>query len=253
MNEYITVGLYTLAGGILSLAIASLLLVKKVPSASIERYILPFAAGSLLAAAFLDLLKDGIAEASADTVLTFTLAGVVVFFIAEKFLRWFHHHHQHGVDPTAGLIITGDVIHNALDGVAIAAAFLVSVPAGITTAIAVAAHEIPHEIGTFGLLLHNGVTRARVLLYNLASGVGAVVVALATYAIGSADHLPVGVLIGVSAGFLLYIAMSDVIPELHEHPQSKRLFDPQPLLVIAGILAVALALQVAHAIAGGEV
>lgn len=252
MNEYVTVGLYTLAGGLVSLAIASILLAKQIRTAAIERYVLPFAAGSLLAAAFLDLLKDGIAETSADTVLTFTLVGIVLFFMAEKFLRWFHHHHQHGVDPAAGLVIAGDAIHNALDGVAIAAAFLVSVPAGITTAIAVAAHEIPHEIGTFGLLLHNGVSRGRVLLYNSASGVGTVVVALGTYAVGSAQQLPIGLLIGMSAGFLLYIAMSDVIPELHEHTQHKQLFDPQPLLVVAGIAAVAIALQIAHAIVGDK-
>lgn len=253
MNEYLLVGLYALAGGVVSLLVATLLLVKKVSNDSIERYVLPFAAGSLLAAAFLDLLKEGIEETNADTVLTFALVGVVLFFMAEKFLRWFHHHHQHGADPATSLIITGDVIHNALDGVAIAAAFLVSVPAGITTTIAVAAHEIPHEIGTFGLLLHKGVSRIRVLLYNVASGLGTVVMALGTYALGSTDHLPLGVPIGISAGFLLYIAMSDVIPELHEHTRAKRLFDPQPLLLIAGILAVVIAMKIAHAIAGGEV
>ena len=251
MPDIVVVGLYALAGGVISLLGAVLLLGKQISEQALERYALPFAAGALLAAAFLDLLKDGIEESDANTVLVSALAGVIAFFVAEKFLRWFHHHHQHGSDPAVGLIIAGDAIHNALDGVAIAAAFLVSVPAGVTTTIAVAAHEIPHEIGTFGLLLHKGVPRLKVLLLNVASGLGTVAMALLTYAIGSEESLPIGVLIG--AGFLLYIAMSDVIPELHEHTPAKRPIDLQPVLLLLGVLTVVVAMHFARILAGGDV
>lgn len=249
MASYAHVIFFSLVGGVVSLIGGVLLLSRKGLAEKLARYATPFAAGALLAAVFLDLLPEGLEVSSSTNVLMATLVGVLVFFMAERFLHWFHHHHQHEGhgDPARSLIIVGDTLHNALDGVAIAAAFLISVPTGIVTTLAVAAHEIPQEIGDFGLLLHKGMRRSRVLLVNVVSALATTVFAVITFALGSQDRLPIGVLLGLSAGFLLYIAMSDVIPELHEHTKTKhRLLTLQPLLLLIGVLVVGLAINVSH-------
>jgi zinc and cadmium transporter len=248
MANYGHIIFYSLVGGVFSLIGGVLMLSHKKLAELLAAYAMPFAAGALLAAVFMDLLKDGIEQASINTVMIATLVGVVAFFFAERFLHWFHHHHQHGgADPSVSLVVVGDTVHNALDGIAIAAAFLISVPTGIITTFAVAAHEIPQEIGDFGLLLSKGMSRAKVLWVNVGSALATTVMAVVTFALGSEDALPVGVLLGVSAGFLLYIAMSDIIPTIHENTkEQQRLLGWQPLLLAAGVLSVTLAIQLAH-------
>lgn len=248
MANYGHIILYSLAGGLLSLVGSVLLLSQKRSAEKLAYYATPFAAGALLAAVFLDLLKEGIEEAGAGSVLLSTLIGILGFFFAERFLRWFHHHHQHKGQPkpNTSLIIIGDTLHNALDGVAIAAAFLISVPTGIVTTIAVAAHEIPQEIGDAGLLLSKGVRRSRVIVINVFSALATTIMALITFALGSSDRLPIGLLLGLSSGFLLYIALSDVIPQIHEKAANKRLFNIQPLLLLLGVVVVGLAIILSH-------
>ncbi len=249
MADYPTVILFSLIGGLFSLIGGLLLLSRQRFAKALADYAMPFAAGSLLAAVFLDLLKDGIQESTADTVLLATLVGIIIFFFAERFLRWFHHHHEHedkAKYPTISLILTGDLVHNALDGVAIAAAFLISVPTGIVTTIAVAAHEIPQEVGDFGLLLAKGMSRARVLFWNIVSSLATTLMAVITFALGSSDKLPIGWLLGISAGFLLYIAMSDIIPTVHQASSNKKLLNIQPFLLILGAVVVGLAIHFAH-------
>lgn len=241
--------IFSLLGGVVSLIGGALLLSKKSLAQKLALYATPFAGGALLAAVFLDLLKEGIETSEAETVLLSALIGVLLFFVAEGFLHWFHHHHEHKDkkrDPKVSLIIIGDTLHNALDGVAIAASFLVSVPTGIVTTIAVAAHEIPQEIGDFGLLLSKGLRRKAVLLVNVLSAVATVFFAVLTFTLGSENALPTGVLLGLSAGFLLYIAMSDVIPTIHSDKQRKRRFTVQALLLIAGAVFVGMTIQIAH-------
>lgn len=242
--------IFSLIGGLFSLIGGALLLSRKKFAEKLAKYATPFAAGALLAAVFLDLLPEGIAESTAESVLTAALIGMLIFFFFERFLRWFHHHHEHkGLDPanesSKSLIILGDTMHNALDGVAIAAAFLVSVPVGIVTTIAVAAHEIPQEIGDFGLLLAKGMSRKNVLLANAASALATTVFAVITYALGSSDKLPIGALLGISAGFLLYIAASDIIPSIHEEVSNDKIFDIRPILLLVGVLVVGIFIQVA--------
>lgn len=249
MTEYLQLIGLTLIGGVISLIGGLLLLSRKNTAKSLATYATPFAAGALLAAVFLDLLKDGIEESAADTVLMAALIGMLLFFLGERFLRWFHHHHSHEDEKDNAdkpLIIIGDTLHNALDGVAIAAAFLVSPATGLITTIAVAAHEIPQEIGDFGLLLSRGMSRRRVLLVNIISALATTLTAVLVYALGSSDTLPIGVLLGLSAGFLLYIAASDIIPEIHENSPRHKLFDWRAILLIAGVLVVGLTIQIAH-------
>lgn len=247
MATYADVVFFSLIGGVFSLIGAVIFLKSKKSADKLAKYATPFAAGALLAAVFLDLLKEGVEESSADSVMIAALAGIVTFFLAERLLHWFHHHHQHeNNDPSKSLIVIGDTVHNALDGVAIAAAFLISVPTGIVATIAIAAHEIPQEIGDFGLLLSKGMARKKVLLVNIMSALATTAAAVITFALGSTDKLPLGVLLGVSAGFLLYIALSDVIPDIHENASKKRLFDIQPVLLILGILVVGISISLSH-------
>lgn len=239
--------IFSLIGGVFSLLIAALLLMRRRWAQALAKYATPFAAGALLAAVFMDLLEEGLEQADIGVVLTSALVGILIFFIAEHFLYWFHHHHQHGkTDPAVPLIVTGDTLHNALDGVAIAAAFLVSVPTGIITTIAIAAHEIPQEIGDFGLLLKKGMKRLPVLLVNFFSALATVVAAVITYLLSSSNDLPIGGLLGLSAGFLLYIALSDVIPTLHEKQSSRRFYIAQPILLLLGVIVVAVSIHIAH-------
>lgn len=243
--------IFAFLGGVVSLIGGALLISRKGMAERLAYYATPFAGGALLAAVFLDLLKEGIETPNPDHVLLATVTGILLFFIAEGFLHWFHHHHEHDQepghkDPKTSLIIVGDTLHNALDGVAIAASFLISVPTGIVTTIAVAAHEIPQEIGDFGLLLSKGMRRRDVLLVNFVSALATVLFAVVTFLLGSANELPLGLLLGLSAGFLLYIALSDVIPAIHNNRDHTKRFSVQALLLVLGAVFVGLSIQVAH-------
>ncbi len=249
MSDYLIVIFFSLIGGLFSLVGGVILLTRKNTAQGLALYATPFAAGALLSAVFIDLLPDGLEASKADTVLFSTLVGILLFFIADRALRWFHHHHDDDhkhTDPAVSLIITGDTLHNALDGVAIAAAFLVSVPTGIVTTLAVAAHEIPQEIGDFGLLLSKGMTKKNVLLANALSALATTVAAVGTYALGSDGTLPIGVLLGLSAGFLLYIAMSDIIPSIHAKSDDSKIVQVQTLLLLIGVISVGLAVELLH-------
>ena len=244
---------FSLLGGLISLIGGVILLSKRSWADKLATYATPFAAGALLAAVFLDLLHEGVELAEPYTVMLSALVGMIGFFLASRFLRWFHHHHHdHSSkgkksDPTAGLVILGDTLHNVLDGVAIAASFLVSVPTGIVTALAVAAHEIPQEIGDFGLLLKKGLSRKRVLFFNILSALATTAAAIFTFWLGSEEALPIGVLLGLSAGFLLYIAASDIIPTIHDEVPAGKLFDIRPILLVVGAVLVGITINIAHA------
>lgn len=251
MTDFWNVLLFSSLGGVVSLTGGALLLKSKKSADTLAQYATPFAAGALLAAVFLDLLPEADHEGQGAAALTWALIGIIVFFFMERFLHWFHHHHDHGSKTENGhqktLIIIGDTLHNALDGVVIAASFLISVPTGIVTTIAVAAHEIPQEIGDFGLLLSRGMSRRNVLVVNLLSALSTVAAAVLTYYLGSQDALPIGPLLGLSAGFLLYIASSDIIPTIHEQAAQKRkLLTAAPLLLLAGVIIVAASINIAH-------
>lgn len=251
MTEYLQLIGLTLLGGMFSLIGGIILLRSKKTAKNLAKYATPFAAGALLAAVFMDLLKDGIEQSSVDTVLMSTLIGFLAFFLGERALRWFHHHHGDQDDATKNdaekpLIIVGDTIHNALDGVAIAAAFLVSPATGLVTAIAVATHEIPQEIGDFGLLLSRGMSRKGVILVNIISALASTVAAVVVFSLGNDEVLPIGVLLGISAGFLLYIAASDIIPEIHENMPKNKLFDWQVVMLLFGTILVSLTISLAH-------
>lgn len=240
MQDIFIVIFFSLIGGIFSLIGGFLLIADKKRAALLAKYATSFAAGALLAAAFFDLLREATHEGNTQTALTATLGGIIGFFLLERFLRWFHHHHEHDDkknDPTIPLIIIGDTVHNFIDGIAIAAAFLVDIPTGIIVTLAVAAHEIPQEIGDFGLLLHKGMSRKNVVIVNIFSAIATTVAAITFYTIGQSYELPLDIVLGVIAGFFIYIAVSDIIPDIHKE-EKHNFAGPQTALLLLGVIIV---------------
>lgn len=232
--------LATLAGSVVSLVGGLLLLRAKKRRQAAILLTLPFGAGALLAAAFFDLLPEAFELGDPGELLLWTLAGFIFFFLLERSASWFHHHHDHdGSHQNAQqrrLIVVGDIMHNAIDGLAIGAAFLVSIPTGIITAVAVSAHEIPKELGTFALLLSRGWKDKTVIIANLLTAIATVATALLVYSLGSDAHLPVAPLLALTAGFFIYVAASDIIPEIHEQPHRTGMI--QAVMLLAGIAVV---------------
>ncbi len=202
----------------------------------------PFGAGALLAAAFFDLLPESIELADPAEMLLYCLLGFTVFFVFERLAGWFHHHHEHE-DATAArnvhqrrMIMVGDLIHNGIDGIAIGAAFLVSIPTGIITTLAVSAHEIPKELGTFAMLLSKGWKGSTVVLANMATAVATIIMAVFVFTIGQDIESLVAPILAMTAGFFIYIAASDIIPDIHEQP--RKIGTIQAAMLVAGVLIV---------------
>lgn len=247
MAEYWHVILFSLVGGVFSLVGGILLLSNRRSAELLAKYATPFAAGALLAAAFFDLLPESLHLTAEGAATRWALSGIIIFFLLEHFLHWFHHHHEHqdkSMRATAPLIIIGDTVHNFLDGIAIGAAFLISIPTGIVAAIAVAAHEIPQEVGDFGLLLKHGLSKSKVIRINVASALMSTFGALLTFWFGSEASLAVGELLAITAGMFIYIAASDLLPSLHD--MSRNFSYAAALLLITGVLVVGVTTEIAH-------
>lgn len=249
MELWLHVLVWSLLGSVLSLLAGFLLLAKKLPLSLVQLVAVPFAAGSLLAASFLDLLPEAFSHAENDMIAVAALGGFLLFFVLERFLGWFHHHHEHNekhaLHPTAGLLILGDVLHNFIDGLVIGTAFLIDVPTGIIATLAIAAHEIPQEVGDFGLLLALKMPRRTVLLVNLTSAVATVVAALGVVALGGLLNGVEPYLLAIAAGFFIYIAASDIIPNIHAEPRLKKA-NIQTAILLMGIILVGFAISTAH-------
>ena len=238
----------SLLGSFGGLFVASTLLLF---NASLRTKIVPwlvsYAVGALLGASLLGLIPEALAELPPDRVLGSLLAGIVVFFMLEKLvlLRHCHTDHCQVHGAAAQMVIIGDAFHNFIDGAIIAAAVLTSVPLGINTAIAIAAHEIPQEVGDFAILLHSGFSRKRAMVLNVASGAAGIAGALVGYSMVSVlPHVRPYVL-AFSSASMLYIAMSDLIPDLHRGTVDRNSLR-QVLLIAAGIGTVMLLGRLSH-------
>ena len=228
---------FTLIGSILSLFGSLFLLLKQKITQDFSQKLISFAAGALISTAFLDLLPEAAELKEGPQIFLFSLLGFVSFFFAEKYIRLFHYHHGHGEKPSTFLVLAGDGIHNFVDGVAIAVAFLVSIPLGIVTTIAVASHEIPQEIADMGVLLANGLPKTRALIFNFLSAITALIGAIAAFLLADRIAEFLYIFLAVAAGHFIYIAASDLIPELHEKSRGKR--DIGSILIfVLGILTI---------------
>jgi zinc and cadmium transporter len=230
----------SLLGGFGGLAIAaSLLLLSDRMRARLVPWLVSYAVGALLGVALIELLPQALAALSARRVFATLLGGILTFFVLEKLALWRHcHTSECEVHGTSGpLVLLGDAAHNFMDGAVIGAAVFVSLPVAVSTAVAVLAHEIPHEVGDFAILLHSGYTRRRALVFNaVAEAAGVLGAGLAIVFVGALPRVAPYFLSFATASFL-YVAMSDLIPDLH-----RGTFDDNPVrqvvLVGAGIATV---------------
>jgi zinc and cadmium transporter len=232
----------SVAGGTLSAGLAAASLAIRVTWVPM---LVSFAIGALLGAAFLEIIPHAFEHGEAHQVAFSILGGIFGFFVLEKVLIWRHCHTEHcEVHDQDGrrsgtLIIVGDTVHNFVDGVLIAAAFLQSVELGVVTAIAIIAHEIPQEVGDFLILLHSGYTRARALVMNLLSSTATIVGGVVGYFSLQAIADLESILLGVVAASMIYVAVADLIPGLHRRPELRDTAS-QALLIALGIATIAM-------------
>jgi zinc and cadmium transporter len=186
-----------------------------------ERLILPlvaFSAGSLMGGAFLHMIPEAVAGATDGVgVYLWVLGGFSAFFALEQFIHWHHWdgHESPAARPLSHLMVLGDGLHNFLGGLAVAGAFLVDVSLGITTWIVAAAHEVPQELGKYGVLLHAGHSRSRALLLGVSSSLTFLLGGVFAYAVSF--RFDMSFLVPFAAGNFLYIAASDLVPEVNKH------------------------------------
>jgi zinc and cadmium transporter len=231
----------SIAGGALSVCAAALSLFLR---AAWIHSLVSYAIGALLGAAFLEVIPHAFEHGEPHRVAAAILGGILAFFLMEKVFLWRHSHDEQGADHDHGrsgtLIMVGDTIHNFLDGILIAAAFLQDTQLGAITALAIVAHEIPQEVGDFVILLNSGYSRAKAFGVNLLSSCATLVGGLLGY---YGLHLVEGwtpVLLGIVAASMIYVAVADLIPGLHRRTALRATFS-QTVLIALGIGSIALA------------
>ena len=204
----------------------------------IMTYLVSFATGSLFGGALIHLLPEAYASASNPLhVSLWTIGGLATFFVMEKFFRWRHCHHpttDEHVHPVVPMNIFGDGMHNFIDGVLIAISYSASIPLGISTTVAVLFHEIPQEISDYSILINGGLSMKKALLVNLMTASLALVGAMFALQMGKSITGFTDALVPITAGGFLYIAGSDLIPELHHNTDAKKSII-QLLMLIAGV------------------
>src|SRR3989344_690788 len=218
-----------LISGVLSLAGGAILLIKAEWVRKFSTHLVSFAVGALLATAFLALLMV-------------VMGGMIGFFLLESLILKFHPHHHEDEDEfhhhaTPKLLFIGDTFHNFIDGVVIAGAFLTNVPLGIVTSLAVAAHELPQEIGDFSVMLHHGWSRAKVLIANIVSSLSNIAGAFLAFFASNYLEPRLPYLLALTSGIFIYIAAADLIPEIsmyHRRDKTSHVF----VLIVLGIFAV---------------
>ncbi len=261
MNLLILIVIFTAVGGVLSvMAAAVFLLLRDHHRNAILPHGISFAIGALLAVAFWGLIPEAFAEVKQEQFQALSgtiLAGILGFFVLEKLLIWRHchygiheahgddgqgddhlHGHRHSDAKSAGaLIILGDSIHNFVDGVLIAAAFLTDVQLGIVTSLAVAAHEIPQEVGDFAILLDSGYSRGKALFYNILASLTTVLGGVLAYFSLEDLHDSLPYFLALAASSFIYIAVADLIPSLHTKTDMKTSLQ-QIALIAAGVFLI---------------
>ena len=220
MSTFALIIIFSVLSGVFSLAGGVALLGREDWVRRFAVHFVSFAAGTLLAGAFLDLLPEALSlnKMRIEILLGFVLGGVVLFFIVERVIYKFHGHYYEDspghVHATPLLLTFGDAIHNFIDGVIIASAFLVSIRLGVVTALAVAAHELPQEISDFSIMLHHGWSKGKVLWTNFGVSLTNILGAIMTYAARDILEPALPAILAITAGIFIYIATADLFPEL---------------------------------------
>ncbi len=226
-----------IAGSVGSVGLAGLLLlVKESRLQMISTYLTYLAGGTLLGATFLGMIPEAITMLDSRAVFEFILAGILFFFVLEKIILWRTCRNtdcERHIKAAAPMILIGDAFHNAIDGVVIAASFLTSIELGIFVSISIIFHEVPQELGDFGILL-KVYSKRKALLYNMLSGSTAILAGVAAYYFMGTLKSLIPYALAFSASSFLYIALADLIPEMHQKTKFKESII-QILLIIIGI------------------
>ena len=253
MSTLLAIVLGCLAGGTIALLLAAGTLAAS--PRWIRRFV-SFAVGALLGAVFLDLLPEALEHGRVERVMTAMLAGVLAFFLLEKFVLWRHAHdaaldeadgdmqpHPHDADAFVGrpglMIVIGNSVHNLCDGIAIAASFVADYKLGVATTLAIVSHAIPQQVGDFAVLLHSGYTRRRAFAMNLLTAGATLAGGLIGYATLANMQEILPTVLALAAASLLYVAVADLIPGLHQHVAPEHTLQ-QVALIGGGIATVAL-------------
>ncbi|MBP7612623.1 MAG: ZIP family metal transporter [Paludibacter sp.] len=229
-----------IAGSVGSVGLAGLLLLLKDSRLqNISTYLTYLAGGTLLGSAFLGMIPEAITMLDSQTIFKFILAGILFFFVLEKIILWRTCRNidcERHIKAAAPMILVGDAFHNAIDGVVIAASFLTSTELGIFVSISIVFHEVPQELGDFGVLL-KVYSKRRALLYNMLSGSSAIVAGIVAYYFMGTMKSLIPYALAFSASSFLYIALADLIPEMHQKTKLKESII-QILLIIVGVLII---------------
>lgn len=200
------------------------------------------AVGALLGDVFIHIIPETYVEMSDPTIISFLIiGGILIFFILEKVLHWHHHTMEHAEEhahPIGKMVLLGDGVHNFIDGLMVASSYMISVEVGIATTIAVILHEIPQEIGNFGVLIHSGYKTGKALWFNFLSALTAIAGALLALVLGSVTEEFALWLLPITAGGFIYIALSDLIPELHKESRVDQGII-QVIAIVVGVLSMA--------------
>jgi zinc and cadmium transporter len=239
-NSVLILILLSLVGSVAGLIGGVIFLVKRQWSKVLSFYAIPFAAGVLLSVSVLHLIPEASEEMGSGAFMV-TLISFLAAFIFEKYFASLHHHEGHEgtlQKTTIPLVVFGDTIHNFIDGVAIAAAYLVSPGLGLTVTLSTFLHETPHEIGDFGVLISRGWSRKKTFITNLLSALATIPGALVVfYLFPNASEGSVAWLLAVAAGVFLYLGASDFLPEIGEHENKRDTF-LKVLLVVIGVFTI---------------
>lgn len=206
------------------------------------------AVGALLGDAFIHLIPEAYESGMPALSISLSIiAGILIFFVVEKALHWHHHQgiedQEHTHQPLGSLILVSDGFHNFIDGLIIATSYMVSVEVGIATTVAVILHEIPQEVGDFGVLIHAGYSKGKALWFNFLSGLAALLGAFVAFLLGSMTETITLMLVPIAAGGFIYIALSDLIPELHgQSDKTVRHGALQFFWILMGVLSMVLLL-----------
>lgn len=240
---------FTFLASIVSLFLVAILLLHKTLIHKTSFLLVSFAAGALLATGFMETLKEAVEIAGANVFLWTTIS-IAMFFLIERLFISLHHHDEE--DPSidseklklpTSVLMFGDALHNFIDGMSIAAGFLVNFQLGLVTSIAVFVHEIPHELGDFGILINKGWNRAGVLWFNIATGATSILGAMVVFYLGKQFNNIVPVLLSIAAANFIYLSATDLLPEIH-HRAKKSFAIKYTVSFLMGIFLIAFLIKI---------
>lgn len=242
ISSFLQILMATLVVSLVSFAGVFTLFKKREISSVTLGLFVSFAAGTILAVVFFDLIPESFRLVGN---LIWVLVGVILFFVVESFMHWHHHgedyeKHKHQIKPVVFLNLAGDALHNFIDGVLIAASFLVSAATGIATTLAMGLHEIPQEIADYVILVRGGLSKGRAILFNFISAAFAILGGIVGYffLVGVGNLLPY--FISLAAGGFLYIATTDILPEIHKERRSYKRIILEIIVFLIGVLLIGL-------------